>query len=62
MPQLPVRDVPRDVVEALKHRAAEHGWNAETEHRMILKEVLRPGRAGFWQRAAALGVATRGRI
>ena len=62
MPQLLVRDVPQDVVEALKRRAAEHGRSAEAEHRIILEEALRPGRAGFWERAAALRAATRGRI
>ena len=62
MPQLLVRDVPQDVVEALKRRAAEHGRSAEAEHRMILEEALRAGRAGFWERAAALREATRGRI
>jgi plasmid stability protein len=62
MPQLLVRDVPQDVVEALKRRAAEHGRSAEAEHRIILDEALRPGRAGFWERAAALREETRGRI
>jgi len=47
MPQLLVRDVPQDVVEALKRRAAEHGRSAEAEHRIILEQALRPGRAGF---------------
>jgi plasmid stability protein len=54
MPQLLVRDVPRDVVEALKQRAAEHGRSAEAEHRIILEETLRAGRSGFWERAAKL--------
>ena len=62
MPQLLVRNVPQDVVEALKRRAAEHGRSAEAEHRVILEEALRPGRAGFWQRAAKLREETRGRI
>ena len=62
MPQLRVRDVPQDVVEALKRRAVAHGRNAEAEHRIILEETLRAGRAGFWQRAAALRAATHGRI
>jgi plasmid stability protein len=62
MSQLLVRNVPQDVVEALKRRAAEHGLSAEAEHRIILDEVLRPRRSGFWQRAAALREATRGRI
>ena len=62
MPQLLVRDVPQDVVEALKRRAAEHGHSAEAEHRIILQEALCAGRAGFWERAAALREQTRGRI
>ena len=53
---------PRDVVEALTRRAAEHGRNAEAEHRFILEEALCAGRAGFWQRAAALREETRGHI
>jgi len=61
MPQLLVRGVPLDVVEALKRRAAEHGRSAEAEHRVILEEALRAGRAGFWERAAALRAETRGR-
>jgi len=61
MPQLLVRNVPQDVVEALKRRAAEHGRSAEAEHRVILEEALRAGRAGFWERAAALREETRGR-
>jgi plasmid stability protein len=62
MSQLLVRDVPADVVEALKRRATEHGRSAEAEHRLILEQVLRPGRAGFWERAAVLREKTRGRI
>jgi antitoxin FitA len=62
MPQLLVRDVPQDVVEELKRRAAEHGRSAEAEHRMILEEALRAGRGRFRERAAALREETRGRI
>jgi len=62
MPQLLVRDVPQDVVEALRRRAAEHGRSAEAEHRIILQEALCAGRAGFWERAAVLREETRGRI
>lgn len=62
MPQLLVRDVPQDIVEALKRRAAQHGRSAEAEHRLILEQVLRAGRAGFRDRAAALREATSGRI
>ena len=61
MPQLLVRNVPQDVVEALKRRAAKHGHSAEAEHRIILEEVVRAGRAEFRERAAALREATRGR-
>jgi plasmid stability protein len=62
MAQLLVRDVPQDVVDALKRRAAEHGCSAEAEHRLILEQTLRPGRAGFWERAAMLREETRGKI
>jgi len=62
MPQLLVRDVPLDVVEALKRRAAENGRSAEAEHRLILEQALRPGRADFWERAAKQREKTRGRI
>jgi antitoxin FitA len=65
MPQLLVRDVPPDVVEALKRRAQEQGRSAEAEHRAILEETLcagRNGRNGFWERAAKLREETRGRI
>ncbi|HEX3953263.1 MAG TPA: Arc family DNA-binding protein [Stellaceae bacterium] len=61
MPQLLVRDVPLDVVEALKRRAAEHGRSAEAEHRAILENSLRPGRADFWERAAKLRDEMKGR-
>jgi plasmid stability protein len=62
MAQLLVRNVPEDVVDALKRRAAEHGRSAEAEHRILLEEALRPKRADFWDRAAALRAETRGRI
>ena len=62
MPQLLVRDVPADVVEALKRRAAEHGRSAEAEHRLILEQALCDDRAGFRQRARMLREQTRGRI
>lgn len=62
MPQLLVRDVPRDVVEALKRRASIHGQSAEAEHRAILEEVLKAGRGSFRAKAARLREETRGRI
>ena len=61
MAQLLVREVPQDVVEALKRRAKEHGRSAEAEHRAILEEALRPERAGFWERAAKLREEMHGR-
>jgi plasmid stability protein len=54
MPQLLVRDVPQNVVDALNRRVAEHGRSAEAEHRLILEETLRPGHDEFWQHAAIL--------
>jgi plasmid stability protein len=62
MAQLLVRDVPRDVVEALKRQATQHGRSAEAEHRAILEAALRAGRDTFRTRAAALREATVGRI
>lgn len=62
MPQLLVRDVPRDVVEALKRRAASHGRSAEAEHRAILESALKAGRDSFRTLASQLRDETRGRI
>ena len=62
MPQLLVRDVPREVVEALKRRASSHGRSAEAEHRDILERALRAGREAFRERAARLRAETHGRI
>lgn len=62
MPQLLVRDVPRDVVDKLKRQAAGHGRSAEAEHRAILETALKAGRSDFWTRAAHLREATKGRI
>lgn len=44
MAQLIVRDLERDVVDALKQRAARRGRSAEAEHREILREALGRGR------------------
>ena len=62
MAQLLVRDVPRDVVEALKRQASSHGRSAEAEHRDILEKALRAGREAFRARAGRLREATWGRI
>jgi plasmid stability protein len=69
MPELVMRDVPEDVVEALRRRAAAHGRTEEAELRAILEEAVcasrepvpRPGRADFWERAAKLREELRGR-
>jgi plasmid stability protein len=62
MAQLLVRDVPRDVVDALKRRAAAHGRSAEAEHRAILEQALKAGRESFRERARQLRDETAGRI
>lgn len=40
MRQLIVRDVPPEIVGALKRRASRHGRSAEAEHRLILRDAL----------------------
>lgn len=40
MSQLIVRNIEKEVVLALKRRAARRGRSAEAEHREILREVL----------------------
>ena len=62
MAQLLVRNIPRDIVEALNARAAAHGRSAEAEHRLILEEALRPDRRSFRERTAGLRQATAGRL
>jgi plasmid stability protein len=62
MPQLLVRDVPRDIVEALKRQASSHGRSAEAEHRAILENALKTGRETFRANAARLRAETAGRI
>jgi plasmid stability protein len=61
MARLLVRDFPRDVVEALNRQAALNGRSAEAEHRAILETALNPARERFWDRAARLRVATKGK-
>ena len=41
MTQLTVRNLPDDLVKALKQRAAKHNRSAEQEHREILQAALR---------------------
>lgn len=40
MPQLIVRNLEPEVVQALQRRAADHGRSAEAEHREILRQAL----------------------
>jgi plasmid stability protein len=50
-----------DLAQRLEARAAQHDRSAEAELRAILEEALRPSSPDFWQKAAALREATRGR-
>src|SRR5579864_4795649 len=59
--QLTVRNLDRELVRRLKIRAAEHNRSAEAEHRAILEAALRSPEAGFWEQAATMRRATRGR-
>ena len=53
MAQLVVRNLPEDLVRALKLRAAKHNRSAEQEHREILEAALRGPRrrslAAVWR-------------
>lgn len=54
MRQLIVRDVPQEIVGALKRRAARHRRSAEAEHRVILRDALRADiESGSFKRALA---------
>ena len=53
MAQLTVRNVPKELVCALRVRAAKHGRSAESEHRLILALALGPEAVDFWARADA---------
>lgn len=44
MAQLMVRNLPDDLVEALRRRAAKHNRSAEQEHREILEDALQKPR------------------
>lgn len=61
MAQLTVRKLPEDLVVRLKIRAARNNRSAEAEHRAILEAVLAERGDAFWDRAAELRAATRGR-
>lgn len=59
MAQLTVRNVPEEVVQSLRVRAAKQGRSAEAEHRLILAEVLREAPSDFWAKADAFRRAGR---
>ncbi len=54
MAQLTVRNVTRQVVRALKRRAAAHGRSAEAEHREILRRALLERDENFASRVKSL--------
>jgi len=54
MAQLTVRNVSRELVGALKQRAAANGRSAEAEHREILRASLLGTETDFAAQAAAL--------
>lgn len=62
MAQLLVRNVPPDIVDALKQQASLHGRSAEAEHRVILERALKSDRPSFRATAAALRRETQGQI
>jgi plasmid stability protein len=59
MPQLTVRNLSKELVRALKMRAARNGRSAEAEHRLILARALKTGETDFWARADALRATTK---
>jgi len=60
MAQLTVRNIPDEVVKALRVRAAQHGRSAEAEHRLILAEAVRASApSDFWARADSLRRGTK---
>lgn len=59
MAQLTVRHVPDEIARALRIRAAHHGCSAESEHRLILAEILGSEAVDFWARADELRTQSR---
>jgi len=57
--QLTVRNIPPEIVRALRVRAARNGRSAESEHRLILAQVLESEAADFWVRADARRAQSR---
>ncbi len=54
MAQLTVRNVPKEIVRALRLRAERCGRSAEGEHRAILAQALATDGTDFWKRADSL--------
>jgi plasmid stability protein len=55
MANLVVGNLDQRIVDALKQRAALHGWSAEAEHRLLLEEVLLvPNKKTFTQILTAM--------
>lgn len=54
MAQLTVRKLSRQIVDALRQRAAANGRSAEAMHREILKTALLPAEGTFADRARAM--------
>jgi len=59
MSQLTVRNLPEELVRALRIQAARNGRSAEAEHRLILARALKTGETDFWTRADALRATTK---
>ena len=62
MPRRLLRNVPRDLIEALNRLASNRGRSGEVEHRDILEHALRTDLEAFRERAGRLRDETRGRI
>ena len=60
MAQLTVRNVPKEIVTALKIRAAKSGHSAEAEHRRILESALRPNECEWWTKTDTFRKKTAG--
>jgi len=52
--QLTVRNIPEEIVRALRIKAARSGRSAESEHRLLLAEALRAETGDFWAQADQL--------
>ena len=53
MPNVIVRNVPEDIIKALKKRAGQHGTSAEAEHWKILTQALLKSRKRSFVEAIA---------